>query len=74
MWMAKAAVPFMQAYAKTRKIRPLYTKYSLYTLSCNDKFSHDKATAELGYRPRDLYNTVKDTVNWLKKQNKTAQI
>ena len=28
-------------------------------------FSHDKATRELGYRPRDLRLTVRDTVRWL---------
>ena len=68
MWMAKAAVPFMQWYAHLKKIRPLYTKYSLYTLTSNDRFSHDKATMELGYRPRDLYQTVRDTVAWIKKK------
>lgn len=65
MWMAKASVPLMQLYAKIKKERPLYTKYSLYTLKSNDRFSHDKATAELGYRPRDLRQTIKDTVNWV---------
>lgn len=64
VWMAKACVPFIKLDAKRRKIRPLFTRYSLYTLSGNSKFSHDKATAELGYRPRDLFTTVKDTVRW----------
>lgn len=72
MWMAKAAVPFMQWYAHLKKIRPLYTKYSLYTLTSNDRFSHDKATMELGYRPRDLYQTVRDTVAWIKKKKLPA--
>lgn len=64
LWMAKAAAPFFQLHAKRKKERPLYTKYSLYTLNSNDKFSHDKATAELGYKPRDLLETLKDTVSW----------
>ena len=51
MWMARAAAPGLQWLARLQKKRPLYTKYSLYTLRSNDKFSHDKATAELGYRP-----------------------
>ena len=55
----------MKLYAKITKSRPLYTKYSLYTLHSNDKFSHDKATAELGYMPRDIFQTLKDTVAWL---------
>ncbi len=65
LWMAKAAAPLIQWYAKLRKKRPLYTSYSLYTLNTNDRFSHDKATAELGYKPRDLFKTLKDTVDWL---------
>lgn len=66
IWMAKAAVPFIRLDAKRKKSRPLYTKYSLYTLKSNDRFSHDKATSELGYLPRDLSRTVADTVAWLR--------
>lgn len=64
LWMAKACVPFIRLDAKRKKRRPLFTRYSLYTLSSNSNFSHDKATAELGYRPRDLFTTVRDTVRW----------
>ena len=64
MWAAKMFAPVMQWYAKLKKERPLYTKYSLHTLSSNDRFSHDKATSELGYRPRDLWETIRDTVRW----------
>ncbi len=66
MWMAELAAPMMQWYAKKKKQRPLYTKYSLYTLRSNDRFSHDKATRELGYSPRDLRETIRDTVLWYK--------
>lgn len=69
MWVARVSVPFMECYAKCKKIRPLYTKYSLYALKSNDKFSHDKATRELNYRPRDLFQTITDTVKWLEKSN-----
>ncbi len=72
MWMAKAAAPLLGWIAKLKKERPLYTKYSLYTLKSNDKFSHDKATSELGYKPRDLYQTLKDTVAWLKRKPQKA--
>lgn len=64
MWMARAAAPAMQWIARCRKRRPLYTSYSLYTLTSNDRFSHDKATRELGYSPRDLRETIRDTVAW----------
>ena len=64
----QSGFPFIRLDAKLKKRRPLYTLYSLDTLCSNDRFSHDKATAELGYRPRDLYETVKDTVLWLRRQ------
>lgn len=65
MWMVRLAAPAIEGVAKLHKTRPLYTKYSLYTLRSNDKFCHDKATAAFGYCPRDLCDTVADTVNWL---------
>jgi dihydroflavonol-4-reductase len=67
-WMAEVSLPFIQAIAKLRKKRPLYTKYSLFTLQTKQRFSHDKATRELGYHPRDLVTTLKDTVSWLQPQ------
>ncbi len=66
MWLAKFFAPLIQAYAKKRNERPLYTEYSLYTLQSNDKFSHQKATKELEYFPRDLSETIKDTIDWYK--------
>ncbi len=68
MWMARAAAPLLAAVARLRGRRPLYTAYSLHALSGNDRFSHDKATMELSYRPRDLRLTVRDTVRWLRLQ------
>lgn len=65
LWLARAAAPLLAAAARMRGRRPLYTAYSLQALASNDRFSHDKATAELGYHPRDLCLTVQDTVRWL---------
>lgn len=72
MWMVKAAAPVMGLIAKRKKTRPLYTAYSLYTLHSNDRFSHDKATRELNYHPRDLYQTIRDTVLWMKRRRRHA--
>lgn len=66
MWMAKIAAPFLGLGAKIRHTKPVYTRYSLYTLKSNGHFSHDKATRELGYRPRSLKDTLKDTLRWLR--------
>lgn len=66
MGLAKLFAPLFAWLAKLRHTRPLYTKYALYTLSGYCHFSHDKATSELGYRPRDMQDTVRDTIAWLR--------
>ena len=66
IWAARMATPLLGAWSRLTRQRPLYTKYSLHALHANDRFSHDKATAELRYRPRDLRQTIADTVAWLK--------
>ena len=65
IWLARAILPAIHLDARLRHRRPLYTAYSLNTLGCGDHFSHAKATWALGYAPRDLSLTLKDTVAWL---------
>ena len=62
LWMAKMAAPFIQLHARRKKRRPLYTAYSLRVLGTGERFSHKKATEELGYHPRDLKVTIRDMV------------
>ena len=71
-WLAKAAVPVIGLYARISHRRPLYTAYSIDTLQSNDRFSHDKATAELGFFPRDICRTVADTIAWLRRRRVKA--
>ena len=70
MWFAKLTAPLSEMYYAIRKQPPLYTKYSLYTLKSNANFSNEKAKRELGFKNRDLKETVKDTINWLKENNR----
>jgi dihydroflavonol-4-reductase len=65
LWFAKATAGMAEMYYRIKKQPPLYTAYSLYTLSSNAQFSHEKAEKELGYVPRDFTVTVRDTVQWL---------
>jgi dihydroflavonol-4-reductase len=74
MWMAKASAPLICCISRVKKQRPLYTKYSLYVLESNGRFTHDKATSELNYRPRDLYVTIADTIRWMMKNQSLAEI
>ena len=67
MWMAKGAAPAAAMGGQKEKgPSPCSPPTPLYTLKSNDRFSHDKATAELDYRPRDLMQTLHDTVLWLR--------
>ena len=44
----------------------------LCTLRHNDRVSHDKATCELGSRPKDLFQPLRDTVAWLREKGPRA--
>lgn len=70
MWIAKFTAPLSEIYYKLKKEPPLYTSYSLYTLESNSNFSNKKAKKELGYKNRSMKETIKDTVKWLKDNNR----
>ncbi len=67
MALARLAAPLIEGWAKRRGTRPLYTRYSLYALTSNSNFSGQKARTELGYCPRSIDETIRDTVRWLEK-------
>lgn len=68
LWLARIGAPALSFSAKISHRKPLYTRYSLYTLTSNGRFSHDKATKELNYHPRSFKSTLKDTLRWLRLQ------
>ncbi len=70
MWLAKLTAPLSEVYYSILKQPPLYTRYSLYALTSNSNFSNKKARRELDYKNRELRETIKDTVTWLKEKNK----
>ncbi|MDY0075110.1 MAG: NAD-dependent epimerase/dehydratase family protein [Acholeplasmataceae bacterium] len=74
MWFAKLAIPFAEVYYRLRKLPPIYSKYSLYTLSSNSFFSHEKARLELHYQIRPIEDTIYDTLRWLADQNRVKRI
>jgi len=74
MWFAKLTAPLAELFYKIRKLPPIYTSYSLYTLESNSYFSHEKARIELNYNPRSLDETLYDTVKWLVKQNRVKRL
>jgi dihydroflavonol-4-reductase len=66
LWLADMGAPIATRLAQFSGKRPLFTKVSLAALRGNKKVSHAKASAELGYHPRPLKETLRDTLNWFK--------
>ena len=65
IWIAKIFALFFEIYYNLKKQTPLFTKYSLYTLSSNANFSNKKAKEELKFKNRDMIDTIKDTIKWI---------
>ena len=67
--LVKIAGLFTPIYYKLANKTPRFTYYSIDTLQSNSVISHRKATMELGYRPRSIKESMKDTFKWLKENN-----
>ena len=68
--LAKLAAMFTPMYYSLAKVNPRFTPYSLEVLRSNANISHAKATRELGYEPRSLYDSLRDTVKWFVERKK----
>jgi len=64
MRLARLAAWFAPAYYRLRRTRPRFTAYSLRVLASNCLMSSAKAVRELGYAPRPLPETVRNTIEW----------
>ncbi len=62
--LAEFAARFTPWYYRTTRSTPRFTPYSLEVLKSNSHISHAKASRELGYRPRNLYESIADAVQW----------
>lgn len=68
IWVAALALPVYALRDRIKRQPPVFTRYSLYTLTSNAAFSHDKAERLLNYHPRAFQDTVRDTVEWMRKE------
>ena len=66
MWIAKAFAPLAEIYYLIARKTPLFTRYSLETLSEYTTYSHEKASRVLHYTTRPLKDTLTDTALWIK--------
>lgn len=64
MALARIGAPFATWWALLSGRRPLFTSVSLEALRSNPSISHARATRELGYQPRPLFDTLADTYRW----------
>lgn len=62
--LARLAAHFTPLYYRLAAATPRFTPYSLEVLRSNSNISHAKATRELGYQPRGLFESLSDTVGW----------
>ena len=61
----KAFAPLFEWIGRITHTRPLFTRYSLSVLEEDIRFSHEKATRELGYCPMDIKDSLRDTIDYL---------
>ena len=72
--LARFIANFTPLYYRLAHATPRFTAYSLSVLHSNAEISHAKATHELGYRPRSVYQTIADTVRWFLAAHRLAPI
>ena len=73
LWLVKAFAPFAEMYYRLAHKTPLFTRYSLETLSNNAMYSHEKASRDINYSTRPLQETFTDTALWIKEKFSTAK-
>ncbi len=72
LFVAKAVAPFAELYYRLAHKTPVFTRYSLMTLSKNALYSHEKATRELGYSTRSFTDTMRDIAVWFNRKKQSV--
>lgn len=62
--LARLAAHFTPWYYRLSRAIPRFTPYSLEVLQSNCNISHAKASRELSYQPRPLYESISDAIKW----------
>ena len=65
LWLVKVLSKISPMYYKVTGKEPLFTSYSIDVLNSNSKISSNKAFNELGYFPRPIKESIKDSVEWI---------
>lgn len=67
-WLVVPFIGVVRLYFKLRGRRLLFTAYSMKTLKKKTYISHEKADYELGYKTRDIKESIKETLEFLKQE------
>ncbi len=73
LWVAKAFAPLAELHYKATHQTPVFTGYSIYTVSQGTAFSHQKATEEFGYQTRPLKESLTDIAAWIKESRRSPE-
>jgi dihydroflavonol-4-reductase len=69
-WLARIGVPFIKIGSLITKQQPLYTNESLDIIrEGNKNILNNRARKELGFNPRPLSDSLKDSFRWFKENN-----
>lgn len=68
IWAARLLVPFFGLYYKIKRRLPVFTRYSIHTLTTNSAYSSDKAKKALGYKTRPFERTIADSLRWIREE------
>jgi dihydroflavonol-4-reductase len=63
-WLAGVFAPLMGGWASLSGQAPLYTRYSLATLSTNKAMSHARAAQVLGYKARPFKESIREALKF----------
>jgi len=66
LWLVKGISKISPLYYKFTGKEPLFTSYSIDVINSNSKISYIKACNDLGYSPRPIKESIKDSVEWIK--------
>jgi dihydroflavonol-4-reductase len=64
VFVVKAVAGVMDVYYRLAKKTPIITRETIEVMISGVKISNEKAKAELGFFPRSLEETMRDTVEW----------
>ena len=68
LWLMYSLLPFIQLGSRISGKAPLFTRDMLHSAQSNPLISHVKARKELGFSPRSLEDTFRDSFDWYKEK------